>query len=309
MNFQLPIASNFAVTVDHILICLLVISSGIMLLVFWLMWSFMIRYRANSPIDRGAIAERTWRFEIAWTAATFVVFLGLFYWGAVVYLDEYQPPADAIKVSVVGKRWMWKIEYPGGQREINTLHVPVGKKIQLLMTSQDVIHDFGIPAFRLHHDVLPGRYETMWFTAEVPGTYDIFCTRFCGAEHSRMRGEVIVMTAANYQHWLQQNGSSGSLIAAGQQLFTSLGCSGCHGGGGTVRAPSLNGVYQSPVPLSDGTTVIADEGYIRDSILFPKKQVVASYDPIMPSFDGKISDADLQKLVAYIESLGAETSP
>ncbi len=155
MNFHLPVASNFAVTVDHIMICLLVISAGILFLVFWLMWSFMIRYRANSPIDRGEIAERTWRVEIAWTTATFVVFLGLFYWGAGVYLDEYQPPPDAMKISVVGKRWMWKFESPGGQREINTLHVPVGQKIQLVMTSQDVIHDLYIPAFRVRHDVLP----------------------------------------------------------------------------------------------------------------------------------------------------------
>ena len=309
MNFFLPVASNFAVTVDHIMICLLVISAATLLLVFWLMWSFMIRYRATSPIDRGQIAERTWRFEIAWTVATFIVFLGLFYWGAGVYLDEYQPPPDTMKISIVGKRWMWKTEYPGGQREINTLHVPVGQKVQLVMTSQDVIHDFSIPAFRLRHDVLPGRYETFWFIADVPGTYNFFCTRFCGTEHSRMRGEVVVMKPADYQRWLQRNGSSESLVAAGRQLFISLGCAGCHEGGGTVRAPSLNGVYNSPQPLSDGTTVIADEGYIRDSILFPKKQVVASYVPVMPSFDGKISDGDLQKLIAYIKSLGAETAP
>lgn len=309
MNFRLPVASNFAVTVDHIMICLLVISAGMLLLVFWLMWSFMIRYRANSPINRGEVAERTWRLEIAWTTATFVVFLGLFYWGAGVYLDEYQPPPDAMKISVVGKRWMWKVEYPGGQREINALHVPVGQKIELVMTSQDVIHDLYIPAFRVRHDVLPGRYETMWFIADVPGTYQMVCTRFCGVEHSRMQGEVVVLRPADYQRWLQQNGASQSLIGAGQQLFIRLGCSGCHEGRGTVRAPSLNGLFNGPVPLSDGTTVIADEGYIRDSILFPEKQVVASYEPIMPSFNGKISDGDLQKLVAYIESLGAETGP
>jgi len=308
VNFHLPIASNFAPTVDHILICLLVISSAMMLLVFGLLWTFMVKYRAGSPIDRGAIAERTWRVEVAWTTATFFVFIGLFYWGADVYLDEYQPPPGTMKISVVGKRWMWKIEYPGGQREIDELHVPVGRKVQLVMTSEDVIHDFAIPAFRVRHDVLPGRYETIWFIADVPGTYDLYCTRLCGAEHSRMRGTVVAMQPADYQRWLEQNGSSGTLVAAGQDLFISLGCSGCHNGGGTVRAPSLYGVYGSPVPLSDGTTVMADEGYLRDSILYPKKQVVASFVPVMPSFDGKISDADLEKLIAYIKSLGAETS-
>ncbi len=306
MNFQLPVASNFAPEVDHILICLLVISSAILLLVFGLMWTFMIKYRAGSPIDRGAIAERTWRFEIAWTTATFFVFIGLFYWGADVYLRMYQPPPDAMKISVVGKRWMWKIEYPGGQREIDELHVPAGRKVQLVLTSEDVIHDFSIPAFRLRHDVLPGRYETFWFVADVPGTYDFYCSRFCGTEHSRMRGEVVVMPPADYQRWLEQNGSSQTLVAQGKDLFIRFGCSGCHEGGGTVRAPSLNGVYGSPVPLSDGTTVIADEAYLRDSILYPKKQVVASYVPVMPSFDGKISEGDLQSLIAYIKSLGAE---
>ncbi|HEX5327694.1 MAG TPA: cytochrome c oxidase subunit II [Acetobacteraceae bacterium] len=307
MNFKLPVASNFAPTVDHILICLLVISAGIMLLVFGLMWVFMIKYRAGSPIDRGAIREKTWRIEVAWTTATFFVFLGLFYWGADVYLDEYQPPPDTMKISVVGKRWMWKFEYPGGQREINELHVPVGRKVQLVMTSEDVIHDLAIPAFRVRHDVLPGRYETIWFIADVPGTYDLYCTRLCGAEHSEMRGNVVVMKPADYQRWLEQNGSSSSLVAAGQELFVRFGCSGCHMGGGTVRAPSLDGVFGSPVPLSDGTTIIADDKYLRDSILYPTKQVVASYVPVMPSFDGKVSNADLEKLIAYIKSLGAES--
>ncbi len=307
MNFFLPVASNFAPTVDHIMICLLVISAGMLLLVFGLIWTFMIRYRANSPIDRGAIAERTWRFEIAWTTATFVVFIGLFYWGADVYLDEYQPPPGAMKISVIGKRWMWKIEHPGGQREIDTLHVPVGQKIQLIMTSEDVIHDFAIPAFRIRHDVLPGRYETIWFIADTPGTYDIFCTRFCGTEHSRMRGDVVVMTPADYQRWLEQNGTSGTLVAAGQQLYMALGCSGCHSGNGPVPSPSLKGVFNSPVALTGGRVVIADAQYIRDCILFPAKQRVAGYGADMPSFNGKVSEADLEKLVAYIKSLGAET--
>ena len=272
MNFHLAAASNFAPEVDHILLCLLVISAAMLAMVFGLMWTFMIRYRAGSPIDRGNIAERTWRIEIAWTAATFIVFIGLFYWGAGVYLDEYQPPAGTMKVSVVGKRWMWKIEYPGGQREINSLHVPVGRKVQLILTSEDVIHDFAIPAFRVRHDVLPGRYETIWFIAETPGTYELFCTQLCGAEHSRMRGEVVAMKPADYQRWLEQTGSSQTLVAAGQELFIRFGCSGCHNGGGTVRAPPLAGVFNSPVPLSDGTTVIADEGYLRDRSCIPRSR-------------------------------------
>ena len=309
LNFQLPVAANFAVDTDHIMIALLVLSSAVLILVLWLMASFAVRYRAGSPLDRGTLMGKTWRVEIGWTAATFIGFLGLFYWGALVYLREFSPPANAIKINVVGKQWMWKVEHPNGQKEINSIHVPVNEPVQLIMTSEDVIHDVGIPSFRLKRDVLPGRYENMWFIADTPGRYMLLCDQLCGAEHSLMRGEVVVMTQPDYQRWLESNGTSAGLVAEGQRLFIQLGCAGCHGGNGTVRAPSLAGVYKSPVPLSDGTTVIADEKYLRDSILFPKKQVVASYKPVMPSFNGKVSDADLEKLLAYIKSLGSERAP
>jgi cytochrome c oxidase subunit II len=306
MNFQLPAASNFAVQTDHILLALLVLSGGMLVLVFGMMFVFAFRYRAGSKVDRGAIREKTWRIETAWTSAILLGFFGLFYWGATEFIHEFSPPANAMKINVVGKQWMWKFEHPGGQKEINTLHVPVGKPVQLLMTSEDVIHDLAIPAFRLRHDILPGRYETLWFIAEQPGTYNLFCNQLCGADHSLMRGEVVAMPLPAYQQWLETNGTSTGLAAAGARLFVQFGCAGCHGGQGTVRAPDLAGVYGGPVPLSDGTTVIADDKYLRDSILFPKKQVVASFVPVMPSFDGKVSDADLEKLLAYIKSLGAE---
>jgi cytochrome c oxidase subunit II len=306
VNFQLPIASNFAPTVDHIAIALLVLSSGILVLVFGLMAFFAVRYRAGSRLDRGTILEKTWYFETAWTTAIILGFFGLFYWGATVYISEFLPPPDAIKINVVGKQWMWKAQQPGGQKEINTIHVPVGEPVQLLMTSEDVIHDVSIPAFRVKHDVLPGRWETLWFIADLPGTYTLFCAQLCGADHSQMRGEIVAMPRADYQRWLETNGTALSLAREGERLFVQLGCAGCHGGNGTVRAPSLAGLYGSPVPLANGTTVIADEKYLRDSILFPKQRVVASFKPIMPSFDGKVSEADLQKLIAYLKSLAAE---
>ena len=309
MNFTLPEASNFAPQTDYILLALLVLSGGVLALVLFLMLNFAFRYRASSPLDRGKIREQTWRIETAWTSATLFGFFGLFFWGARLFVHEFSPPADALKINVVGKQWMWKFEHPNGQKEINVLHVPVGEPVQLLMTSEDVIHDVAVPAFRVRHDVLPGRYETLWFVAKEAGTYNLFCDQLCGADHSLMRGIVIAMRPADYQHWLATNGSSVGLVAAGAQLFIQLGCAGCHGGHGTVRAPPLEGVYDSPQPLSDGTTVIADEKYLRDSILFPRKQVVASYVPVMPSFNGKITDADLAKLLAYIKSLGAERPP
>ncbi len=309
LNFFLPVASNFAPEVDHIFITLLVLSSAVLILVVAMMTVFAIRYRAGSPLDRGELLPKTWRLEIGWTTVTMLGFFGLFYWGSDLYIREFNPPADAIKISVDGKQWMWKFEQPGGQKEINNLHLPLGKPVQLIMTSEDVLHDLFIPAFRLKHDTIPGRWETIWFVPDVPGTYDLYCAQLCGADHSLMRGTVTVMPAAEYQKWLESNGTAISLAAQGEKLFVQLGCAGCHGQRGVVRAPSLAGVYGSPVPLANGTTVIADEKYLHDSILFPEKQVVASYVPVMPSFNGRISDADLEKLLAYIKSLGAEQKP
>jgi cytochrome c oxidase subunit 2 len=311
MNLTLTSASVNSSEVDALLAGLLVISLAVLTLVFGLIWTYVIRYRAGNTEDRGPIGEKSWRIEIGWTTATLAVFFALFIWGADLYVRLYTPPGNALNIYVVGKQWMWKVEHEGGQREINALHVPVGRPVQLVMTSEDVIHDFAIPAFRIKHDVLPGRYEQLWFNAEVPGSYHLFCTQFCGTDHSAMIGEVVAMTAPDYARWLSQNGASDNLAAAGRALFTRYGCSGCHvaghaGGGGTVRAPSLDGVYGSPVMLADGTTVFADDKYIRDSILLPADQVVAGYAPVMPSFAGQISEEDLIKLIAFIKGRATE---
>lgn len=306
---SLPEASSSAAETDHLIGGLLLVSAAVLLLVFGLMALYTIRYRHDSPIDRGNIAEKSFRFEMSWTVATLVIFFGLFIWGSHLYVRLLDPPAEALKVYVVAKQWMWKVEHDGGQREINTLHVPAHTPIELVMTSQDVIHDFFVPAFRIKRDVLPGQYETMWFTADRVGTYHLFCAQFCGLDHAAMVGSVVVLSQADYANWLATNGASETLAQQGAPLFIRYGCSGCHSGHGTVRAPSLAGLYGSPVPLSDGSTVTADDRYIRDSILQPKRQVVASFDPIMPSFAGVIGEDDLVRLVAYIESLGPEKSP
>ena len=314
MNFSLPAASANAPEVDHLLLALLLISAAVLVLVFGLMGLYVVKYRAGSSIDRGALAQKTWRIETAWTTATLAVFFGLFLWGADLYVRLFQPPANALKIYVIAKQWMWKAEHAGGQREIDTLHLPIGRAIELVMTSEDVIHDFSVPAFRIKHDVLPGQYETLWFTAEQPGTYHLYCTQFCGTSHAKMVGEIVALTEPEFQKWLERNGTSETLVTAGQTLFMRYGCSGCHGGNGaggsratsTVRAPPLAGLYGSPVPLSDGTVVIADDRYIRDSILMPEKQLVASYAPVMPSFAGQIGESELLKLVAYIKSLATE---
>jgi cytochrome c oxidase subunit 2 len=209
-----------------------------------------------------------------------------------------------MQIFIVGKQWMWKAQHPGGQREINELHVPAGQNVRLVLASQDVIHSFFVPALRIKQDVVPGRYETMWFRAETPGRYHLFCAEYCGTDHAHMGGWVTVMNPRDYGNWLQGQGGQTSLADQGQQLYRRYGCSGCHEPGGTVRAPPLEGVFGSPVPLSDGSVTIADEKYIRDSILDPKAQVAAGYQPVMPTFAGQISEDDLAKLVAYIESIG-----
>ncbi|MGH7000883.1 MAG: cytochrome c oxidase subunit II, partial [Stellaceae bacterium] len=248
---------------------LLLVSCAILALVFGLIWVYMIKYRAGSKIDRGVLAEKTWRLETAWTVATLVIFFGLFVWGADLYVRLLQPPPDALRIYVIGKQWMWKVEHRGGQREINALHLPVGRPIELVMTSEDVIHDFSVPAFRIKHDVLPGRYETLWFQADKPGTYRLFCTQLCGTGHASMIGEVVAMSGPDYQEWLEQTGTGETMATAGKTLFKRFGCSGCHGGNGaggresvsTVRAPTLAGLYGSPVTLVDGTIVTEDDRY------------------------------------------------
>jgi cytochrome c oxidase subunit 2 len=306
MRLTLPLAATTGAQTDLLLLGLLGVSIAVLVLVFGLMLLYAIRYRHNSPINRGALAEKSFRFEISWTIGTLVIFFGLFIWGSTIYVTLYQPPTNALKIYVVAKQWMWKIEHAGGQREINALHVPIDTPIELVMTSEDVIHDFFVPAFRVKRDVLPGQYETMWFRPDRIGTYHLFCSQFCGTAHSNMIGDVVVMSAQDYAGWLTTNGAGDTLAAQGKGLFIRYGCAGCHLGGGTVRAPSLAGLYGSPVPLSDGTTVIADDRYIRDSIMQPKSQVVASFEPLMPSFANVIGEDDLVRLVAYIHSLAAE---
>ena len=235
-----------------------------------------------------------------------VIAMGCFTVAASTYFRQRHPPADAMEIHVIGKQWMWKIQHPQGKREINELHLPEGAPIKLLMTSQDVIHSFYIPAFRVKQDVLPGRYTAMWMVPNKPGVYHLFCTQYCGTGHAQMSGKVVVLSKADYQKWLTSGEQSESPVMEGARLFRQFGCSGCHAGSRVVRAPDLAGLYGSVVPLEGGKTTVADEQYLRDSILLPNSQIVAGYEPVMPSFQGRISEDQLMALIAYLKSLGAE---
>ncbi|MEX2615233.1 MAG: cytochrome c oxidase subunit II [Alphaproteobacteria bacterium] len=296
-------AAAGAAGIDTLFYTLVAFSFGIGLFLTILVVGYAVRYRAGSSADRSGRRTRNLRLEIGWTSTSFLVALGLFVWGAVLFLDRDNPPANALEISAIGKQWMWQFRHPGGQREINELHVPVDQPVVVSMASQDVIHSFYVPAFRVKQDVVPGRASHVWFTATRPGRYRLFCAEFCGTEHSAMGGFVIVMEPAAFAEWLELQGEGESLAQAGGRLFRALGCSGCHGDSSQVRAPRLDGVFGRPVALSNGTATIADDRYIRDSILMPDKEIAAGYEPVMPSYDGLIDESELQMLTEYVRSL------
>lgn len=297
------------VVVNNLYIAELAIGGLIMLTVIGMMLRFCIRYRTGSSASRENLVQKTWHFEIGWTAATLAAFLVLFVWGAAIYIWLFQSPPGDLEVYVVAKQWMWKVQHPGGQREIDALHVPVGKTVRLVMASEDVIHSFFVPAFRIKHDVVPGTLETIWFKANKTGIFRLECTQYCGLQHATMDGKVVVMTPANYGKWLSSQGVHESLAEEGEKLFRAHGCSGCHGANSTIHAPSLAGLYGTLVHLDDGSVRRADEAYIRDCIFNPRSFTVAGYPPIMPNFSGQLSEGDVMKLIAYIKSLATKQEP
>ncbi|MBL6458733.1 cytochrome c oxidase subunit II [Belnapia sp. T6] len=304
-----PTASEQAARIDSLFIGLLVVAGAILLLVAMLLLVFSIRYRRGSSARRGELPEFLRRdVELGWTAATLFLAIFLFWWAGATQLRASDAPPNALEVHVVAKQWMWKARHPNGAREINALHVPRGEAVRLVMTSQDVIHSFFVPAFRVKQDVVPGRFTHMWFRATKPGTYHLFCAEFCGTEHATMGGTVTVMEPEDYARWATAQPQEQDLPGEGAALFVSLGCSGCHAPSAAVHAPSLQGIYGRMVNLADGRTVRADAAYLRDSILLPKRDLVAGYEPIMPSFEGLVDEGDLQSLLAYLESLRGEIS-
>jgi cytochrome c oxidase subunit II len=297
-------ASTQAPVIDGVYLLLTGVSAAIVALVVGLILTFSLRYRRGTGARRGPLRELVAReFEITWTAATFFLFFFLFWFTASAQFTTLVPPRDAMEVHVTGKQWMWKTQHGNGAREINTLHVPVNVPVRVVLTSEDVIHSFFVPAFRIKRDVLPGRYLETWFKATKTGTFHLFCTQFCGTQHSRMVGSVVVMPQDEFAKWLRAQPQADDIAKEGAALFVSLGCAGCHEGNSAVHAPGLAGVYGGPVQLSDGRSVVADDAYIRDSILQPGKDIVAGFQNQMPSFNGLVDDSEILRLSAYIRSL------
>jgi cytochrome c oxidase subunit 2 len=319
MNFPLiPVnASTVATDVDALMITTLIITVFFSTLIAAAILYFAVKYRATDrKVNREGAPDSHLMLELVWSGIPLIIVMGLFLWGAKVFYHMRTIPADATEITVVGKQWMWKIQHPEGQREINALHIPVNKPIALRMISEDVIHDFAIPAFRVKQDVIPGRYSRMWFEATKTGQYHLFCDQYCGTLHSRMVGTVTVLSAEDYTKWLGKGpfpaetaagGGPLTLGNTGEELFTRMGCASCHHATGDGRGPSLVGLYGSKVPLQTGDSVTADENYIRESILHPSIQLVAGYQPIMPSFQNQMTEENVLELIQYIKSLKGST--
>ena len=305
-------ASTFSWKVDALYFYLSGVTLFFSLLISATLIFFVIRYRRRTPYEIPRPIAGSHKLETLWTVIPFLIAMTMFGWGARLYFEQYKPPANAVEIYVVGKQWMWKLQHATGQREINELHVPVGRKIKLIMTSEDVIHDFFVPAFRTKADVVPGRYTTIWFEATKPGKYHLLCAEYCGMNHSGMTGSVYVMEPREFDNWLSGNAGNASPAAAGRELFQTLGCASCHGANGEGgRGPTLTGLLGRQTPLEGGQSIKADEAYIRESILNPQAKIVAGFPPIMPTFQGQVTEDQLVQLVAFIKSLsgGGATAP
>ena len=298
-------ASTVAGPTDTLFIFLCILTGTVSLLTFLTIFYLAIKYRRTPENELAQDIEPPKALEITWIVIPAVIFLGIFVWGAWLFFHVARVPDNALDIYATGKQWMWKFQHPGGQREINTLHVPVNRPVRITMASEDVIHSLFLPAFRVKMDVLPNRYRSMWFQATKTGRFHIFCAEYCGTLHSGMIGWVEVMDASAYQRWLA-GGSEGSLASQGEQLFQKYACATCHTNDATGRGPVLQGVYGTPVMLSDNSVVTADDNYIRESILNPTAKVVKGFSPIMPTFQGQVNEDDLIKLLAYVKSLGVQ---
>jgi cytochrome c oxidase subunit 2 len=297
-------ASSVAARVDALYFFLVGVSAFFSVLIAALIVYMAVKYRRRSPDEVGIPVEGSIKLEAVWIIIPFILSMVMFVWGASVYFAMVRVPSETLQIYVIAKQWMWKFQHQDGQREINELHVPVGRNVKITAASEDVIHSFFVPAFRIKTDVVPGRYSMTWFNATKPGRYHLFCAEYCGTNHSGMTGWVTVMEPSDYQAWLSGGVAEGSLSSLGKKLFQSLACDNCHRGDTQGRGPVLEGLFGKPVQLEGGLTVVADENYLRESILNPKAKIASGFQPIMPTFQGLVSEEQLLQLIAYIRAIG-----
>jgi len=294
-----------APVVDNLYFFILAVTAFFALLVVVLVLYFAVKYRDDTGLKVGAPITGSIPLEIGWSLVPFFVAMAIFVWATVVFFQVVRPPDQTLEVYATGKRWMWRFQHIDGQREINQLHVPVGRAVKVTFTSEDVLHDLYIPVFRVKADAIPGRYSSIWFKATKTGDFHIFCAEYCGTRHSGMVGQIHVMEPDDYQAWLSGGGLTGSLSARGEQLFQQLACNTCHVADGSGRGPVLAGVFGSQVKLEGGRTIVADESYLRESILTPQMKIVQGYGPLMPTFQGLVSEENLMSLIEYVKTLPA----
>ena len=308
MNFPIipEQASTIAMRIDIYFYFLVVLCSILTIGIFTAMIVMAVKFRKKEGEDRPSVPLENMMLEIAWTIIPTIILFGLFVWGTWIYADYLNEPEGGVEFDIVGKQWMWKVQHSNGSREVNDLHIPIDTPIKLTMTSQDVLHDYYIPAFRVKQDVVPGRFTRLWFEATKLGEYHIFCAEYCGTEHSYMKGRVTVMTKEDYALWLE-GGPKKSPQEAGEFLFTQMGCITCHSGRADSRGPSLDGIFGTDVTFVNGTTVTRDEEYLRESIMESTKQIVEGYTALMPSFKNQLTDEDVMNLIAYVKSLQGES--
>lgn len=304
-------ASAHASQVDALYFTLLAVSALLVVALVGLVVWFGLRYHHRRPEERGEAVDlrQGRRIEAGFALLLVTLFMALFVWAAWLYLELYESTEADLTINIIGKQWMWKAQHPDGTREINTLHVPVGQVVRLRLTSQDVIHSFSLPALRLKRDAVPGFYTQAFFKATTPGEYRLFCAEYCGTEHSRMRGKLVVMSQQDYQAWLQGQDNVTDPVASGAALFQEYGCAGCHESGSGLPAPDLAGLFGSQVELAKGGVMTADDNYLRAAITEPQQHIVAGFEPVMPSFAGQLSEEQILQLIAYIKTLKAEDGP
>lgn len=296
-------ASTFAPELDLLYFFVVIVCVFFFVLISVLVYAFAVKYRRRSDDERPALIHGNLPMEIAWSVIPLMLMMIMFAWGTWLFFKVYQVPDGALEINVVGKQWMWHIQHPTGQREINELHMPIGRPIKLTMASEDVIHDFFIPEFRVKNDVIPGTYTTMTFEATMTGEFYLFCAEFCGTEHSRMTGRIVVLEESEYEDWLAGGAADETPEEAGLRLFSELNCITCHGEVANARGPALTGLFGEEVRLASGERLMMNEEYIRESVLQPRAKIVQGYPAIMPTYQGQITEANLLNIIAYIKSL------